>query len=85
MRFWFKKKAPPPVEKPRKPIRIAVHLLDGRTIVHYGLSSSVNKEGQLRIYQDKDGKGLVAEYVKGFWASTSSGKRSIVDMSKKEV
>ena len=78
MGWFWKKKTPPARPKTPKMTRISVHLMDGRTIVHYANYRSIN-DGNLALmerYSDTD-KRVVAEYAVGTWMSFSSGKRAI--------
>jgi len=70
--MWFKKKP-----KVLKPVRIAVHLDDGSTIVHYAAYRTIRNDGRLTLHNGKDGAHIIADYAPGVWRSLTSGKRSI--------
>lgn len=78
--FDFLKRKKPEKPKPKRPIRISVHLFDGRTIVHYAHKRTRYESGWLSI-SDDDGK-IAADYAPGVWESVSVGKRCVSDRFK---
>jgi hypothetical protein len=70
---------PAPKEPRKKMRRISVHLVDGRTVVHYGNFRNIRDTGVLSLYdkQSDQDMSLVAEYAPGTWHSVSVHKRAI--------
>ena len=71
---FFKKK---PAPKPPKPQRIAVHMPDGATAVHYAAYRTIRNDGFLSLHDNKDGGWVVADYTPGAWVSLSHGTRKL--------
>ena len=77
--FFKKKPAPKPPNppKPPKPQRIAVHLPDGTTAVHYAAYRTIHKDGFLSLHDNQGGGQAVADYTPGAWVSLSNGTRKL--------
>jgi hypothetical protein len=74
--MWpFKKKV---VIEPKitKPPRVAIHLIDGRTIVHYAKFRTISELG-LTLHNEKGGGKEIAMYAPNTWHSITVGKRNI--------
>jgi len=74
--------APKPKPIPRAS-RIAVHLTDGRTIVHYAKRRTRRTDGSLVLHDGDDGGFIVAEYAAGSWSSMSTGTRKVSQHKEK--
>ena len=72
---WFKKKKAAPEQK--KPSKIAVHCPDGVTVVHYAAYRTLRSNGVLSLHNERNGKGVVAEYAPGAWSSITTGTRRV--------
>lgn len=72
---FFKKK--PEVVKKLKPVRIAVHRMDGTTVVHYAVYRTIYSSGNLCLHDALGGGRVVADYAAGQWSSISIGKRNV--------
>lgn len=60
-----------------KPSRVAVHLKDGRVVVHYAVYRTVRADGRLSLHDGRDGSYVVADYAAGVWTSLTFRKRSV--------
>lgn len=72
----------PKVVKKQKPMRIAVHLVNGTTVVHYANFRSIFEDGRLSLHLKEGGGGVVADYAAGTWSSVTNGKRLIQKVKK---
>lgn len=79
MMWPFRKKAPPAPKPKPKPARVAVHLKDGRTVVHVCRYRRIDADGSLHLFEREGGAGVVADYVAGSWYSVSCGKRAVIN------
>lgn len=70
----------PPKEPPResrKHSRVAVHLMDGRTVVHYAKFNTRLPNGGLKLHDKESGDHLIAIYAPGVWHSMTTGTRKV--------
>jgi hypothetical protein len=67
----------PPVPKPPKARRIAVHCIEGETFVHYAAFQSRKGDGSVVLHDKQDGNAVVATYAAGSWKSITAGPRKM--------
>lgn len=78
--IWpFKKKKVVSQKKPPQAPRVAVHMVNGPTIVHYARSRTIGSDGSLTLSDQLNGKGIIATYAPGVWHSVTMGPRKVTN------